>query len=58
MVARFSTYLIGDPEVTIEPRFIMTVNSGEAIQFPLIKEELCLLCVDIQKVNTTEQVNE
>ena len=29
MVARFSSLLIGDPEVEILQRFIMTVNSGE-----------------------------
>ena len=36
MVCRFSSLLIADPEVEILQRFIMTVNAGEVVQFPVI----------------------
>ena len=36
MVCRFSTLLIADPEVEVLQRFIMTVNSGDVVQFPII----------------------
>ena len=35
MVSRFASLLIGDPEVEIIQRFIMTVNSGDVVQFPI-----------------------
>lgn len=53
MVARFGTLLLDDPEVKIDTRFIMTVNSGEAFGFPVEKAESCLLCQDeLQQVST------
>jgi hypothetical protein len=30
MTAKYSTWLIADPEIEILPRLIMTVNAGEA----------------------------
>jgi hypothetical protein len=55
MVARYSTILINDPEVSVMPRFIMTVNSGDAIQFPIAKEEdRCLLCIDLKEKQKEE----
>lgn len=44
MVARFGTYLIADPEIVMQERLIMTVNSAEAFQFQIPKEEKCSLC--------------
>jgi len=54
MVARYSTYLINDPEVQVQARFIMTVNSADAIQFPLAKEDKCPLCDDLFKLTDPE----
>ena len=47
MVCRFSSLLIGDPEVEIIQRFIMTVNSGEVVQFPVFQEEDCPFCLQM-----------
>ncbi len=44
MISRYSTWLIGDKEIEIQPRFIMTVNSAEAFQFPIPIEDGCLFC--------------
>ena len=49
MVSRFSTYLINDPEVVVNTRFIMTVNNGDVVSFPVPKEEGCLFCQDLNK---------
>ena len=50
MVGRFSSLLIGDPEVEILQRFIMTVNSGEVVQFPVFQEENCPFCVEMAQL--------
>ena len=42
--------LIGDPEVEIQPRFIMTVNSGDVVQFPIIQEENCPFCIEMATI--------
>jgi len=47
IVARFSTLVIDDPEVEVHQRFIMTVNSGEVVQFPVEKEPECPFCKDL-----------
>ena len=61
MVCRFSSMLIGDPEVEIQPRFIMTVNSGDVVQFPIIQEDNCPFCTEMaqirQSTDTEEQQN-
>eukprot|EP00347_Sterkiella_histriomuscorum_P003964 403362263 len=49
MVSRFSSWLINDPEVMIQNRFIMTVNSADAFQFPVPREDKCLLCNDYEQ---------
>mmetsp|Transcript_612 Transcript_612/g.660 ORF Transcript_612/g.660 Transcript_612/m.660 type:complete len:140 (-) Transcript_612:77-496(-) len=44
MVSRLVTSLINDPEVTVNPRFIMTVNNGDSFSFPIPQEDHCLFC--------------
>ena len=46
VVCRFATLLIDDPEVPVAQRFIMTVNSGDVVQFPIERELDCPLCND------------
>ena len=50
MVCRFSSLLIADPQIEILQRFIMTVNTGEVVQFPIIKEENCPFCTEIAEI--------
>ena len=50
MVCRFSSLLIADPEVEILQRFIMTVNAGEVVQFPVIQEDHCPFCKDLAEM--------
>ncbi|CDW91226.1 family protein [Stylonychia lemnae] len=54
MVARFSTLLINDPEIVIQSRLIMTVNSAEAFQYPIARDDKCLLCDDYEKLTDPE----
>ena len=54
MIARYSTYLINDPEVQVQARFIMTVNSADAIQFPIAREDKCPLCDDLDRITDPE----
>ena len=49
MVSRYSTWIIGDKEIEIQPRFIMTVNSAEVFQFPIPNEENCVFCKEIKE---------
>ena len=44
MVARYGTWLIGDAEIIMHERLIMTVNSAEAFQFYIAKEDKCAFC--------------
>jgi len=44
MVSRFSTHLIGDKDVEVHSRMIMSVNNGEIVQFPIERKEDCLFC--------------
>ncbi|TNV79743.1 hypothetical protein FGO68_gene16044 [Halteria grandinella] len=46
MVARYSSLLINDPDVELNGRFIMTVNSGESFQFNLENTDTCAFCRD------------
>lgn len=46
MVGRYSTLLINDPEVHVNARFIMTVNSGESFQFDIEAEATCMFCAE------------
>lgn len=50
MVSRFATILINDPEVEVLQRFIMTVNSGDVVQFPIEKERNCVFCNDMDRI--------
>ena len=51
MVARFGSHLIGDPDIKLHNRTIMTVNSVEAFNFNIEKEPTCAFCCDMG-VNT------
>ena len=51
MVSRFACLLINDPEVEIFQRFILTVNSGESVQFPVMKGEDCPFYADMDRIN-------
>lgn len=46
MVSRFATILIADPGVLVLQRFIMTVNSGDVVQFPIERQTNCPFCVE------------
>ena len=43
--------MIDDPEVHVEQRFIMTVNSGEVVQFPVPEGDDCPLCLDMKSIS-------
>jgi hypothetical protein len=51
MVSRFSTLLIADPEVKVNQRFIMTVNDGDVVQFPVESDPDCIFCKDMTEIN-------
>jgi hypothetical protein len=48
MVSRFGTLMLGDPDVKVFQRFIMTVNNGDVVQFPLEHMPTCAFCLDKQ----------
>jgi len=54
MVARFGSHLIGDPEIKLHNRAIMSVNSIESFNFDIEKEPKCLFCCDMG-VNTDKE---
>ena len=49
LVSRFATLLIDDPEVKVNQRFIMTVNSEQAFGYDIERDPNCAFCNDIQK---------
>jgi len=51
MVGRFGSHLMGDPEVKLHNRSIMTVNTIEVFNYNIEKEPKCLFCCDLG-VNT------
>ena len=58
MVCRFAALLINDPEVEILERFIMTVNAGEVVQFPIGQEDDCAFCLEMGYVTKKEKPQE
>ena len=54
MVARFGTHLIGDPEIKMHNRSIMTINNIDVFNFDVEKEPKCLFCTDLG-VNTEKE---
>jgi hypothetical protein len=46
MVSRFATMLIADPDIEVPQRLIMTVNSGDVVQFQIERQTNCPFCLE------------